>query len=111
MAGNVALMAVIVLAAAFVAAALSSIRALNALCIVIREKKPQEWAAHSDRARGTGMPSVPAYTGLWIAWLIWGTAKLNESSDRYRLSLRAARLRLLFCLILFVIFLDRKSVV
>lgn len=103
MAGNAVLVAGIVLAAAFVAAVLSSIRALYAFCDVIREKHPDEWASHSDRARGMGLPQVPAYTGSWIAWLIWGTAKLDLPDDDYRRLLRTTRVRLLVCLILFVI--------
>ena len=79
-----------------------SIHALNELCAVIREKRPDVWAAHSDKARARGAKPVAAYTGTWIAWLVWGIAKLDATDDSYRQLLSKARWRLLYCLAWFL---------
>lgn len=95
----------LVLAVAFIAAALSSIRALDALCAIIREKRPGEWAAHSNSGFNTISPTQFAHGYRWVGWLVLGGVRLDFPDDDYRRLLWIARGRLLVCLILFVIFL------
>jgi hypothetical protein len=94
----------------FVIAVLSYIRAVDAVVSFIREKKlnliQQGKSVTWDRDLYI-LPGAmhPRYLIFWISRVVLGTKSLNIADADYRALLRAARMRLLACLILFVIFL------
>jgi hypothetical protein len=90
---------------ALAVAALSYMRAVNAVSDVIREKKPSGWEIGMlDGSGYHGNPRPLLFFG-WISGVVFGLRELDLPDDGYRVLLRAARWRLLMCLALFTIFL------
>ena len=95
----------VVLVVALGIAALSYMRAVDAVAGAIREKKPSGWEIGLlDGSWYEGNPR-PLFTYWWISFVVMGARGLDVPGDEYRKLLRTARMRLLICFILFVIFL------
>ena len=83
------LIVTVVCLAAFLIPAWASIRALNSLSTLIREKRPERWA------------NVLLGYDLWIAQIILGTNRLDITDGDYRAALWTARKRMMLSGILF----------
>jgi hypothetical protein len=88
---------------ALAGAALSYMRAVNAVSDVIREKKPSGWEIGMlDGSWYHGNPRPLLFFG-WISGVVFGLRELDLPDDGYRALLRMARMRLLACFVLFMI--------
>ena len=100
----IAIAAGIVVLGGLLFAAISYIRVINALYVIIREEKPNVRSLYlsgdkpwpSDIVLGK---SVPAYMNLY---LMIGTMVLDLPNERYQCLLRTARKWLIVCLFLFM---------
>lgn len=72
---------------AIIAFALSYVRAINAVCDVIREKKPAGWERGLSQVFWNG----------WFTTIILGFRRLEISDDNYRRLLWKARMSLAAC--------------
>jgi hypothetical protein len=86
----------------FVFASLSSIRALDSLCALIREKRPDQWATRGDYGTRVSPNDPPAFRYRWISWLVLGFIRLDVPDDNYRAPLWTARKRMMLCGLLFI---------
>ncbi|HKD47765.1 MAG TPA: hypothetical protein VKB67_08770 [Rhizomicrobium sp.] len=60
----------------FAMLSLSSIRALDSLCALIREKRPDQWATRGDYGLRVSPGDPPAVRYRWISWLVLGFISL-----------------------------------
>jgi len=97
-----AVIAGVVVLVALAFAALSYIRAVNALGDFIRDKKPGGW---EKLILGIGGDNrrLP-FAESWLSYLVLGMTSLDSPGEGYDLLLLGARKRLLVCFALFMIF-------
>jgi hypothetical protein len=86
----------------FVFASLSSIRALDSLCALIQEKRPDQWATRGDYGSRVSPNDPPAFRYRWISWVVLGLVRLDVQDDHYRALLWSARKRMMACGLLFI---------
>ena len=86
--------------ALFAVSAWASIRALNSISTLIREKRPEEWVAAGPYA-SIYPGKDPVYRARWISFLVLGLRRLDLADDEYRTQLWRARKRLMLCAVLF----------
>lgn len=93
--------AAILAAALFLIASLSSIRALESLSTVIREKRPDQWAypgSYSPHRDHYG----PPMRARWLSLVVLGFVRLGPPDDDYRAVLWTARRRMMLCGLLLI---------
>jgi hypothetical protein len=88
--------------ALFVFASLSSIRALDSLCALIREKRPDQWATRGNYGWRVSPNDPPSERYRWISWLVLGFIRLDVPDGNYRALLWTARKRMMLCGLLFI---------
>jgi hypothetical protein len=93
----------IVVIAAFAIAALSYMRAVNALAEFVRQGKPNGWIGGGPYRFWYGDKPRPIWSNWWIGNVMLGMGRLDISGESYHALLRAARMRLLACFVLFMI--------
>jgi hypothetical protein len=86
--------AAIVGVTSFVIASFSSIRALDSLCALIREKRPDRWADPGPLARMYHQ-GPPVFRDQWISRVVLGVARLDIYDDDYRSMLWTVRRRMM----------------
>jgi hypothetical protein len=80
----------------FIVASLSSIRALDSLCTLIREKRPDKWTDPGPSAR-MYRSGPPVFRDRWISSLVLGILRLNIPDDDYCALLWTVRKRMMLC--------------
>gem|GEM_PF-4160127 len=88
---------------AFAVAALSYMRAVNALSDFVARSKPNGWIGGGPYRLWFGDRPRPLRSNWWIDNVLFGLGRLDISGESYRALLRMARMRLLACLVLFLI--------
>lgn len=93
----------IVVLIALATAALSYMRTYNALVELARQNKSNGWVGRGPYRLLYGDKPRPIYSNWWVGNAILGLGGLGISGEGYRALLRAARVQLLACFVLFMI--------
>ena len=93
----------VIAASVLAIAAIFAISALDSLCALIREKRPDQWATRRGYFGWRLSPNdPPAWRYRWISWLVLGFISLDVPDDNYRALLWTARRRMMVCGLLFI---------